>query len=149
MVVRVAGSRWMKLASAVLVVALLGITACSSGTKRRLYPASGGPRVLTVPQVERMSQTGATPVAILAEIQRSGTVYRLTTQQERDLRAVGLPGDVIDQMELTYKHAVQRNPQLATSSSYWIQLDGYWYGGLPLGWPRDWVVGASAGQTLR
>ena len=36
---------------------------------------------------------------ILAEMQKSGTVYNLTTQQMRDLRAVGTPASIISQMQ--------------------------------------------------
>ena len=89
-------------------------------------------------------QMGTAPSVIQDEIQRSGTVYNLTAQQTRDLRAVGMPPSLIYQMQLTYQRAVRRNPQLATSGSYWTQVDGYWYGGIPLGWPRDWVTGVSA-----
>jgi len=84
---------------------------------------------------------GTSPSVIQGEIQRSGTVYNLTAQQMKDLRAVGMPASLITEMQLTYRHAVGRNPQLATSARYWMQVDGYWYGGIPVGWPRDWLGG--------
>jgi len=123
-------------------VVALSIAGCSS--ERRLRAPAGGPKILTVPKIERMMQMGTAPSVIQDEIQRSGTVYHLTSQQTRDLRAVGMPPSLINQMQLTYQRAVRRNPQLATSGSYWTQVDGYWYGGTPLGWPRDWVTGVSA-----
>lgn len=123
-------------------IAALSIAGCSGG--RRVRAPVGGPKILTVPKIERMMQMGTAPSVIQDEIQRSGTVYNLTSQQTRDLRAVGMPPSLIYQMQLTYQRAVRRNPQLATSGSYWTQVDGYWYGGIPLGWPRDWVAGASA-----
>ena len=126
-------------------VAALSIAGCSSGT--RLRAPVGGPKILTVPKIERMMQMGTAPSVIQGEIQSSGTVYNLTPQQTRDLRAVGMPPSLIKQMQLTYQRAVRRNPQLATSGRYWTQVDSYWYGGIPLGWPRDWVYGAPAAEA--
>ena len=94
-----------------------------------------------------MMQMGTAPSVIQDEIQSSGTVYNLTPQQTRDLRAVGMPPSLINQMQLTYQRAVRRNPQLATSGRYWTQVDSYWYGGIPLGWPHDWVYGAPAAEA--
>src|SRR4029450_11748356 len=94
------------------------------------------------PALERRVQRAPPPQTILSEMQRSGTVYNLTTQQMRDLRAVGMPASIISQMQSTYRYALQKNPDLARNGRYWTQIDGYWYGGLPFGWSRDWVVGA-------
>jgi hypothetical protein len=127
-------------------VAALSIAGCSSGS--RLRTPVGGPKILTVPKIERMMQMGTAPSVIQDEIQSSGTVYNLTPQQTRDLRAVGMPPSLINQMQLTYQRAVRRNPQLATSGRYWTQVDSYWYGGIPLGWPRDWVYGTPAAEAL-
>jgi hypothetical protein len=140
-----------RIAALVALAAMLSLAAaCSSGGRRRLSIPPGGPKVFTVPQMERMVQTGTPTSVILGEMQRSGTVYRLTPQQERDLRAVGMPAVLITQMEQTYQHAVRKNPDLTSSRSYWTQIDGYWYGGLPFGWSRDWVMGAtSSGQVRR
>jgi len=45
---------------------------------------------------------------------------------------------------------VKAHPELATSNARWTEIDGYWYGGLPYGWPREWVVGAPRpGALLR
>jgi hypothetical protein len=132
-------------AAAVAVVAgsMLALAiGCSSGRRRTTVPPPTGPKVLTVPTIERMVQMGTQPTVIVGEIQKSGMVYRLTSQQTRDLRAVGMPTGLINQMELTYRNAVRKNPQLTTSAKYWTQIDNYWYGGLPFGWPRDWVDGA-------
>ena len=138
-----------RLARAVAIALVAGsvlvLAACGGGPRRATIPPSG-PKILTVPSIERMVQMGTQPSVILGEMQRSGTVYRLTPQQERDLRAVGMPVALIAQMEATYANATRRNPALARSSNYWTLVDGYWYGGLPLGWPRDWVAGASAGR---
>jgi hypothetical protein len=127
-----------------IAASVLSIAGCSGGRRRLAVPA-GGPRILTVPKIERMMQMGTAPSAIVDEIQRSGTVYNLTAQQTKDLRAVGMPVALINQMQLTYQNAIRRNPRLATSGNYWTQVDGYWYGGIPVGWPRDWVTGATAG----
>jgi hypothetical protein len=117
---------------------VLSIAGCSGGTRRTTLPASAGSRLLTVPKIERMMQMGTAPSVIAEEIQRSGTVYNLTAQQAKDLRAVGMPPMLINQMQLTYQNAIKRNPRLASSGGYWTQVDGYWYGGVPVGWPRDW-----------
>jgi hypothetical protein len=123
------------------------LAACGPPSRRRATPSAGAaPRILTVPQIEQMVQRGAPPAVIFGEMERSGTVYRLTEQQTEDLRAVGMPAALISQMELTYQHAIGKNPALATSGNYWAELDGYWYGGLPLGWPRDWVARAPAAR---
>jgi hypothetical protein len=137
--------------AALVVVAAcaLSLAACGPPT-RRPTAAPSGPKLLTVPAIERMVQMGMQPPVIMGEMRKSGTVYNLTTQQTRDLRAVGMPASLINQMQLTYQHALRKNPALANSGKYWTQVDGYWYGGLPLGWPRDWVVGAPAsGQASR
>jgi hypothetical protein len=97
-----------------------------------------------------MVQMGTPTSKILAEMERSGTVYNLTTQQVKDLQAVGTPPSLISRMQLTYQHALRKNRRLASTGQYWAQVDNYWYGGLPLGWPRDWVVGApEIGQAAR
>ncbi len=138
---------------AALVLGLaVSLVACGGPSKRR--PTGGAPpttgKLLTVPAIERMVQNGTQPQVIMGEMQRSGTVYNLTRQQTRDLRAVGMPVSLISQMQLTYRNALKKNPSLANSGKYWTQVDGYWYGGLPLGWPRDWVTGAPApGQASR
>ncbi len=142
-----------RLAAVALVAAcVLTLVACGGGgPKRRPPTATGGSgKLLTVPAIERMVQMGTQPAVILGEMQKSGTVYNLTTQQTKDLRAVGMPPSLISQMQLSYQHAVRKNPELATSGTRWTQVDGYWYGGLPFGWPREWVVGAPAiGQARR
>src|SRR5262249_47124737 len=141
-----------RMTALVAVAAVLSLTAaCSSGGgRRRLSIPPGGPKVFTVPQMERMVQTGTPTSVILGGVQRSGTVYRLPPPQERDLRAVGMPAVLITQMEQTYQHAVRKNSDLVSSRSYWTQIDGYWYGGLPFGWSRDWVMGATpSGQARR
>lgn len=136
--------------AALVLVAACALSLAACGPSRR-RPATGpsGPRLLTVPAIERMVQMGTQPPLIMGEMQKSGTVYNLTTQQTKDLRAVGMPVSLISQMQLTYQHALRKNPELARTGKYWTQVDGYWYGGLPLGWPRDWVAGAPApGQVL-
>src|SRR5262245_39275844 len=128
-------------AAGVIAGSLLALAiGCSSGPRRATPVSAGGPKLLTVPAIERMVQMGTKPAVIVGEMQKSGTVYRLTSQQTRDLRAVGMPPGLITQMEATYQNAVRKNPQLTTSAKYWTQIDNYWYGGLPLGWPRDWVA---------
>jgi len=97
-----------------------------------------------------MLEQGETVGAILGKIDGSGTVYRLTTEQRAALRAAGMPVAILGRMEITYQHAITTNPALAKSDEHWIERGGYRYGGLPAGWPREWVVGAPApGQVFR
>jgi hypothetical protein len=131
-------------------LALGVLLAGCGGPKRPVRPGAGGAKILTVPAIERMVQMGTSPAVIYGEMQRSGTVYNLTTQQVRDLRAVGMPPSLISQMQLTYQYALKKNPKLANTGRYWTQVDNYWYGGVPLGWTRDWVAsGPEVGQMMR
>lgn len=126
-----------------LTVGAVLLAACAAKRERAAVPAEAArPKVVTVPQLQNMAELGTTPAVIYSEIEGSGTVYRLTTLQSRNLRASGMPAGVLSFMELTYQHAVQTNPDLARSDAQWTEIDGYWYGGLPFGWPREWVVGA-------
>jgi hypothetical protein len=123
--------------------AVLSVVACGAPPRRPAPTTQAtGSKLLTVPAIERMVQMGTPANVILGEMQKSGMVYNLTSQQMRDLRAVGMPAALISQMQATYQHAVRKNPKLASAGNYWTQVDGYWYGGLPFGWPREWVVGA-------
>ncbi len=134
----------------VVVAVAMAVLLGGCAPKRTARPVPGGRKILTVPAIERMVQMGTSPSVIYAEMQRSGTVYNLTTQQVRDLRAVGMPPSLISQMQLTYQYAVKKNPQLANTGRYWTQVDNYWYGGVPLGWPRDWVAtGPPVGQVVK
>jgi len=131
----------------VLLAALLA-TACARQTATPR--AAAQPEVLTVPKLSRMAEMGEQPAIMMGEIQRTGTVYRLTSDQEKDLQASGFPPGIVSFMNLTYEHAIQKNPDLAKSDAQWHQIDGYWYGGTPFGWPQDWVIGAPAfGEKLR
>jgi hypothetical protein len=131
-------SGWTAVALLLALSSLL--PGCGGGPRPR--PSAGGPKLLTVPAIERMVQMRTPPSKITAEMQGSGTVYNLTSQQVRDLQAVGTPPAIIGRMQQTHQYAVRRNPRLASTGQYWTQVDNYWYGGLPLGWPAEWVLGA-------
>lgn len=142
--------RRRRLASALFALALTaGLVATGCGPRKPPRPVTGAPKLLTVPAIERMVQMGMTTPAIVAEIQKSGTVYNLTEQQIRDLRAVGMSPALIGQMQQTYQNALRKNPNLSRSGQYWAQVDNYWYGGVPVGWPRDWVGGTAPGKAKR
>ena len=89
-----------------------------------------------------MTEQGRSFEEIMGEIQETGTVYRLTDDQQQRLRGSSLSATLLSFMQLTYVHAVEANPALKTSSDQWHQVDGFWYGGRPFGWPEAWVVGA-------
>src|SRR5437763_226637 len=129
-----------------MAVASLALVACAS-RGGRMKPAA---TVLTIPELRSMLEKGDPVGVILSKIDSSGTVYRLSTQDRADLRASGMPPAVLSKMEITYQHAIGTNPDLAKSDERWLKIGQYWYGGLPAGWPREWVVGAPApGQLLR
>ncbi len=137
-----------------LLVALFAaalVAGCAkSGPLAETAAAGSSPRFLTVPQLDNLVQMGTPVGVIFGKIDGSGTIYRLTTQQAKDLRANGMPASLLSYIEQGYQHAILANPELAKSDEKWKEIDGYWYGGLPAGWPRDWVVGAPApGQLLR
>jgi hypothetical protein len=139
------------------VVTLMAVTvlvgACATQGPGGKAPAGNAPtarpQVLTVPHLQSQLQEGEAIGVILSEIESSGTVYRLTTWQRENLRGAGMPLAVLGYMQNTYDNAIRKNPDLAKSDERWIKIGDYWYGGLPAGWPRDWVVGApNAGQFL-
>ncbi|HXJ34303.1 MAG TPA: hypothetical protein VMS22_09740 [Candidatus Eisenbacteria bacterium] len=137
-----------------LLIALLAVTAfaagCAAGPSGKTAAGGPTPQFLTVPQLNNLLQMGTPLGVIFGKIDGSGTIYRLTTQQEKDLRANGMPASLLSYIEQGYQHAILVNPELAKSDEKWKEIDGYWYGGTPAGWPRDWVVGAPApGQLLR
>jgi len=126
------------------------IAGCASHGARPKPGPDARPELVTVPQLQKMLEQGETVGAILGKIDGSGTVYRLTTEQRAGLRAAGMPAAILGKMEITYQHAITTNPALAKSDERWIKRGDYWYGGLPAGWPREWVVGAPApGEVFR
>jgi hypothetical protein len=135
--------------AALCTVAVALAAACASHGRNAGSPAAP-PEVVTVPRLKSELQAGEGTDVLIAEIERSGTVYRLTPEQRADLQNAGMPGSIMGIMQNTYDHAIRKNPALATSNEHWMKIGDYWYGGLPAGWPRDWVVGAPApGQILR
>jgi hypothetical protein len=131
----------LALVSLATVVAVAVLPGCSPSSQSASRPATP-PKVLTVPKLSNLAEQGTPVGVLLGQIEASGTVYRLTDQQDKDLRANGFPVTLLSVIELTYTHALQANPDLGRSDKEWHEIDGYWYGGLPFGWPRDWVVGA-------
>jgi len=132
-----------------LVAAVILAAACAVRPRFASEP-SPYPGLVTVPQLGRMVEQGEPIGALFAKIQGSGTVYRLTTLQRSNLRASGMPATLLSYMDQGYQRAILKNPELAKSDAQWREIDGYWYGGTPFGWPRDWVVGTpSPGELLR
>ena len=137
------------LTSIAILAACLALAACAS--RSSVQPAATArPEVLTIPELHAMLENGDPVGVILSKIDSSGTVYRLSTQDRAALRASGMPPAVLSKMAIMYQHAIGTNPALAKSDERWLKIGQYWYGGLPAGWPREWVVGAPApGQLLR
>ena len=133
------------LASAVLVAACASTSASRPATTAAAAPVAAAPaktEVLTVQQIQKMIEQGRSFQEIIGEIQETGTVYRLSDAQAQKLRGSGFTATLLSFMQLTYNHAVEVNPALAKSNDQWHQVDGYWYGGRPFGWPEAWVTGA-------
>ena len=131
----------------VAIVGMVALAACASHTTSRTPQPAAAPRAVTVERLQTMVQQGEAVGVILGEIQGSGTVYRLTTQQQQNLRADGMPVAILDEMRNTYDRIVRQHPELAASNERWIKIGDHWYGGVPAGWPREWVTGASAAPT--
>jgi hypothetical protein len=130
-----------RLVAAVAIASAVLAAACASTSK----PGTTAPaktEVLTVQQILTMTEQGRSFEEIMGEIQETGTVYKLTDDQQQRLRGSSLSATLLSFMQLTYVHAVEANPALKKSSDQWHQIDGYWYGGRPFGWPEAWVVGA-------
>jgi PBP1b-binding outer membrane lipoprotein LpoB len=132
------------LASAVLATACASTSkpATATATAPAAAAAPAKTEVLTVQQVQAMVNQGMSFTDIMGEIQQSGTVYRLTDDQSQHLRGSAFSATLLSFMKLTYTHAIEANPALKKSNDQWHQIDGYWYGGRPFGWPEAWVVGA-------
>lgn len=113
-----------------LLALLVTLTGCMTLTN-----ALSGPPRLSVAEIVDMSRAGVPSSEIVAEIQRSGTVYRLSASQLADLRQQGVPDDVIDYMQKTYLEAVAADAAFAADDPWTMEGDGFWYGGIPYGWP--------------
>ena len=115
------------------MVLLLPIAGCST-----LNTTAHRPNPVTVAMVREMSKAGVPPDTIIQKMRDSGTVYRLTAAQLARLHDDGVPDKVINYMQHTYLSAVRHN-QALMDQNYWASAgDGYWYGGLPYGWPPEW-----------
>lgn len=118
---------------ATLAVSLFWIAGCSI-----LGIGAPKPNPVTVAEVREMSKAGVPAETIIQQMRDSGTVYRLTAAQLARLHDDGVPNKVINYMQQTYLSAVRHN-QALTDQNYWaLGRDGYWYGGLPYGWPGEW-----------
>jgi hypothetical protein len=137
-----------RLVAAVALASAVVAAACGSTSKpdaKATAPAATAPvktEVLTVQRIQQMIEQGNSFQDIIGAIQQTGTVYNLTDAQQQKLRGSGFTATLLSFMELTYNHAVEVNPALAKSKDQWHQVDGYWYGGRPFGWPEAWVTGA-------
>ena len=137
--------RACRLAFASLAASVLLLSGCASQAPQHGATTGARPNVVTVSQLKTMVENGEAIGVIMGQIDGSGTVYRLNNEQRDALRADGMPVAVLDHMKDTYEHAIRANPDLAKSNDRWIKVGDYWYGGLPAGWPRDWLVGPLPG----
>ncbi len=115
----------------VVVAATLVLGGCAS-------LGGGRPQPVTAGQVVAMSRAGEPVATIVERMRASGTVYRLSASQLASLHDQGVPDAVLDFMQGTYLTAVRQHQELEDWDQ-WTGVDGYWYGGLPYGWPDDWI----------
>lgn len=94
------------------------------------------PEPVTVEQVVAMSRSGQPADAIIEQMRDSGTVYRLSASQLVKLHDDGVPDAVLDYMQETYLEWVRRRQEI-DDWGCWTDVDGYWCGGVPYGWPDD------------
>jgi hypothetical protein len=123
------------------VAFIVMLAACATHSGGGTAASTSRPEALTVSQLKSMLSEGEAIGVILGRIDESGTVYRLTSEQWMKLSDAGMPGAILSKMQLTYDEAIRRHPDLAKSDQQWIKIGNYWYGGLPAGWPREWVFG--------
>jgi hypothetical protein len=115
-----------------LLAGTLLLAGCTT-TQRPVVPAP-----VTVDQILQMTKAGDPPDEIIRQMRNSGTVYRLDASQLAKLHDEGVSDKVIDFMQHTYLAAVRRSARLE-SWDYWYRgPGGYWYGGIPYGWPWGW-----------
>lgn len=127
-------SRDRSLARVVIVLLLIGVAGCAGGL---LGP---GPPPLSVSEVVEMSQAGIPAEEIILKMQESGTVYRLSASELVRLHEQGVPDEVLDYMQETYLESVRENQRLEDMRLWNYGYDGYWYGGVPFGWPDSWII---------
>jgi len=131
---------------ALAALAALSLAGCAATRSQE----TAAPELVTVPALVEMAAQGTLISTMYGEVQRSGTVYRLTLAQRAAMRDAGVPASLLGSLQLGYEHAIRANPSLATSDEQWHEIGGFWYGGLPFGWPREWVVGGPPlGGALR
>jgi len=116
-----------------LAVLLLWMAGCST-----LGIGAPKPNPVTVAEVREMSKAGVPAETIIQKIRDSGIVYRLTAAQLARLHDEGVPDKVINYMQQTYLGAMRHNQALMNQNYWALERDGYWYGGLPYGWPAEW-----------
>ena len=96
------------------------------------------PSPVTVVAIKEMIATGVSPDTILQKMRDSGTVYRLSAAELARLHDDGVADEIINYMQDTYLNAVRQNQALADQRYWFLESDGYWYGGWPYGWPEPW-----------
>lgn len=101
----------------------------------RMQNMFAGPERVSVAEVVDMSRAGVPSSEIIGEMERSGTVYRLSASQLADLRQQGVADDTIDYMQQSYLEAVAADAAFADDGPWTMENDGFWYGGVPYGWP--------------
>ena len=112
----------------IAILVLLFVGGCTT-------PGGSQPQPVTVPEIIQLSREGVPPQDIIQQIRESGTVYRLNASQLADLRDEGVSDLVINYMQQTYLNAVTRDQALSDWQYWHSGGGGYWYGGIPFGWP--------------
>ena len=125
-------TRIVTFAGLALLGGLLLLAGCTS-YQRPVVPAA-----VTVPEILQMTKAGDPPDEIIRKMRNSGTVYRLDASQLAKLHDEGVSDKVIDYMQHTYLAAVARSSRLESWDYWYMGPGGWWYGGVPYGWPGGW-----------
>jgi hypothetical protein len=114
-----------------IILSTLQLAGCAS-------IGSGTQSPVSVAQIMEMSQDKVPAYEIIKRIRKSGTVYRPSAAQLVTLSDLGVSDPVINYMQRTYLEAVRREHRLQ-GWDHWTEVDGWWYGGRPYGWPDAWI----------
>lgn len=114
---------------AVAASILMAFTGCATFREPAAAP-------LTIPQIVSAAKEGLTADEIIARMEASNAVYRLSATQLALLENEGVPGPVINYMQQTYIDSVRRDERSRYDRpAFWNDGNYIWYGNERYGWP--------------
>jgi hypothetical protein len=117
-----------------IACAIIVLAAIATGCKSLFAPM---PPPLTLEQIVEMSQGGTATQDIIQRICASGAIYHLKASQFADLKARGVPDEVLNYMQQSYEDAVRIN----FARHAWMRGPYCWNGGYPYGFPYVYPYG--------